>query len=144
MLTLYSLDPCLVDNVTYCTIPAYLTRQYQDTRKFIFRSSESLRPQTSSIRTLCWSSDDFETFFSMYSVPKLPTSTSTSTSMTIAIEPTSWLPTHDSFVRSSAKEGKDAKTILILLETEFPTLQGKVDEKWVKRRMEVMKAKRLG
>lgn len=108
----------------------------------IFRSSESLRPQTSSICTLRWSSNDSEAFFSRYPVPELPTSTSTSTA--IAREPTSWLPTHDSFVRSSAKEGEDAKTILILLETEFPTLQGKVYEEWVKGRMEVRETKPSG
>ena len=72
-------------------------------------------------------------FKSMYPVPELPTSTSTSTStfMAIATEQTNWLHTHDSFVRSLAKESEDAKTILMLLETEFPTLHGKVNEEWV-------------
>jgi len=96
-------------------------------------------PQTSSIRTLRWSSDDSEAFFSMYPVPELPTSTSTFTSTAITTEPISWQPTHDPFIRSSAKEGEDAKTILILLKTEFPTLQGKVNEEWV--RMEVRATK---
>ncbi|MCJ1473153.1 hypothetical protein MMC13_001804 [Lambiella insularis] len=107
----------------------------------MFRSKASLRSDTGSICTLRWSSDNSEAFFSMYPVPKLPTSTSASTSMAKATEPTSWLSIHDSFVRSSAEEGEDAKTILILLETEFPTLQGKVNEEWVKGRMELRDSK---
>ena len=112
----------------------------------MLRSSETLRPQTSSIRTLRRSSEDSEAFFSMYSVSKLPTFTSstltsTSTSTVVITESISWLPTHDSFVRSLAKEGEDAKTNLILLETEFPTLQGKVKEEWVNGRMKVRKTK---
>ena len=50
MLTLYSLDPCLVDNITYCKIPAYPTRQYPDAGKYYakeqrnFAASDQLHP----------------------------------------------------------------------------------------------------
>jgi len=42
MLTLYSLDPCLVDNITYCTIPAYPTRQYEDAGKYYIQEQRKL------------------------------------------------------------------------------------------------------
>ena len=50
--------------------------------------------------------------------------------------PPGWTSAHDDFVRSLAKNGEDARTVTILLETEFPALLGKVDMAWVKGRME--------
>ena len=42
---------------------------------------------------------------------------------------------HDTFVRACAARHEDAKTIIILLEAEYPALAGKVTEEWVRSRM---------
>ena len=49
--------------------------------------------------------------------------------------PASWTSTHDAFVKSLARNGEDARSILILLESEYPSLAGKVSEGWVRSRM---------
>ena len=50
-------------------------------------------------------------------------------------KPMGWLPVHDAFVKDLAKKGEDAKSITILLETEYPSLVGKVGLEWVRNRM---------
>jgi len=50
-------------------------------------------------------------------------------------KPTGWLPVHDAFVKDLTKKGEDAKSVTILLETEYPLLQGKVGMEWVRKRM---------
>lgn len=50
-------------------------------------------------------------------------------------KPSGWLPVHDVFVKDLAKKGEDAKSVMILLETEFPSLQGKVGMEWLRKRM---------
>ncbi len=51
-----------------------------------------------------------------------------------------WLPHHDAFVRRHARNGEDARTIVILFETEFPDVDLGVPgsgtkEGWIRERM---------
>jgi len=52
-----------------------------------------------------------------------------------ATKPAGWLPVHDTFVKDLAKKGEDANSILILLEAECSSLQGKVSVAWIRTRM---------
>ncbi|MCJ1350870.1 MAG: hypothetical protein MMC33_000851 [Icmadophila ericetorum] len=49
--------------------------------------------------------------------------------------PAGWTSTHDAFVKQCAKNNEDANTIVILLETEYPSLAGQVGTGWVRSRM---------
>jgi hypothetical protein len=51
-----------------------------------------------------------------------------------ATKPAAWTADHDAFVCACAANNEDAKTILLLLEAEFPALKG-ASEAWVKGRM---------
>jgi hypothetical protein len=48
--------------------------------------------------------------------------------------PKGWTAAHEAFLRNCAKNGEDARTIVILLEAEFPKL-GKIAESFVKAKM---------
>ncbi|KAI9820253.1 MAG: hypothetical protein M1827_005875 [Pycnora praestabilis] len=48
--------------------------------------------------------------------------------------PANWTPAMDTFIVNLHQHDEDSKTILILLEAEFPHTVGKVDEKWIEER----------
>lgn len=44
-------------------------------------------------------------------------------------KPANWLPEHDAFVRRHARNGEDPESILILFETEYPTVR--MSKAWI-------------
>ena len=54
---------------------------------------------------------------------------------TSTTKPAGWLPVHDTFVKDLAQKGEDARSITILIETEYPGLQGRVAVEWIKTKM---------
>jgi len=52
-------------------------------------------------------------------------------------KPAGWAAEHDIFVRRHAKNGEDASSITILLETEYPRVA--VTNAWIKRKVEEMR-----
>ncbi|EXJ81625.1 hypothetical protein A1O1_07690 [Capronia coronata CBS 617.96] len=49
------------------------------------------------------------------------------------VRPKPWLPEHDAFIRRHARNGEDATTIAILLETEYPGVRA--SKGWIEQRM---------
>lgn len=63
---------------------------------------------------------------------KTPTLTSSSKpKLTEPKPPTGWIPAMSQFVRDAMGRGEDAKSVIILLETEWPVLREKVGVEWV-------------
>lgn len=48
-------------------------------------------------------------------------------------QPQGWAPAMRTFLRRVLENGEDTKSAIILLETEFPQLVGKVSEGWVEK-----------
>jgi len=48
-------------------------------------------------------------------------------------QPTGWTHEHEKALMRLARNGEEPRSIVILLETEFPEL--KIDEKWVKEKV---------
>lgn len=48
-------------------------------------------------------------------------------------EPAGWTPAMAAFVRNLLRHGEDTKSAIILLETEWPSMEGKVGLGWVER-----------
>ncbi|KAL8755604.1 MAG: hypothetical protein Q9184_004749 [Pyrenodesmia sp. 2 TL-2023] len=48
-----------------------------------------------------------------------------------SIKPEGWLPTMTKLARQSIRNGEDAPTTIIMLETEFPTMSEKISQAWI-------------
>ena len=53
-------------------------------------------------------------------------------------KPKGWTSEHEEALKRHAKNGEEPRSIVILLETDFPELCDKVDEKWVKEKVKAV------
>lgn len=74
----------------------------------------------------------------MSSPPRTTTTTNTTTTTTtdtttpsVTKEPTGWNDTMAAFVRQQLDNGEEARSAIILLETEFPQMTDRVSVAWI-------------
>ena len=56
-----------------------------------------------------------------------------------AEQPACWTEEHETELTRHAARGEDAKSIIELLETDYPCLNGQLSEEWIKRKVKAVK-----
>jgi hypothetical protein len=70
-----------------------------------------------------------------YSYPIILATTPPHTHAMTARMPAEWRTPHDKFLQRVSRNSEDVKSIIVLMETEFPSLSGKISEDWIKQRI---------
>lgn len=67
--------------------------------------------------------------------PAKSASASSGGNATNSTEPDCWTDEHDAHLKDLAAKGEDVRSIVVLMETEFPCLRGKLSKEWLKEKM---------